>query len=217
VIFILGDLVLGIYLVFWCESLLRNIYWSMVSKLPCAKLCSSSSKAWSWSLTLFFSLSIEWSYRNVNHLLDNASQVPRSKVPPPPSIGVRGDWIVRCVAPNPWNQYVRHVTDDEKSISIYFSKSRLPLIGNFILSGKSPNSVDKRCVDPNSSDSKDQVSRKSISWRLWPVGISFNLSHLGGMRRCSPVGRISRCFQLCSRKPYVLIFLSYVCMPVWYV
>ncbi|ENH71182.1 hemolysin-III family protein [Fusarium oxysporum] len=29
VIFILGDLVLGIYLVFWCESLLRNIYWSM--------------------------------------------------------------------------------------------------------------------------------------------------------------------------------------------
>ena len=31
VIFILGDLVLGIYMVFWCEPLLRNIYWSMVS------------------------------------------------------------------------------------------------------------------------------------------------------------------------------------------
>jgi hypothetical protein len=31
VIFILGDLVLGIYLVFWCEPLPRNIYWSMVS------------------------------------------------------------------------------------------------------------------------------------------------------------------------------------------
>ena len=30
-IFILGDLILGIYLVFWCEPLLRNIYWSMVS------------------------------------------------------------------------------------------------------------------------------------------------------------------------------------------
>ncbi|CZR43859.1 uncharacterized protein FPRO_13666 [Fusarium proliferatum ET1] len=29
VLFVLGDLVLGIYLVFWCERLLRNIYWSM--------------------------------------------------------------------------------------------------------------------------------------------------------------------------------------------
>ena len=31
VVFILGDLVLGIYMVFWCERLPRNIYWSMVS------------------------------------------------------------------------------------------------------------------------------------------------------------------------------------------
>jgi len=31
VIFILGDLVLGTYTVFWCESLPRNIYWSIVS------------------------------------------------------------------------------------------------------------------------------------------------------------------------------------------
>ena len=30
VVFILGDLTLGIYLVFWCEPLARNIYWSMV-------------------------------------------------------------------------------------------------------------------------------------------------------------------------------------------
>ncbi|OWT42544.1 hemolysin-III family protein [Pochonia chlamydosporia 170] len=34
VIFILGDLVLGIYMVFWCEPLPRNIYWSMVSLSP---------------------------------------------------------------------------------------------------------------------------------------------------------------------------------------
>ena len=34
VIFILGDLVLGIYMVFWCEPLPRNIYWSMVSQSP---------------------------------------------------------------------------------------------------------------------------------------------------------------------------------------
>lgn len=31
VIFIMGDLTLGIYLLFWCEPLPRNIYWSMVS------------------------------------------------------------------------------------------------------------------------------------------------------------------------------------------
>ena len=31
VVFILGDLVLGIYMVFWCEPLPRNTYWSMVS------------------------------------------------------------------------------------------------------------------------------------------------------------------------------------------
>ncbi|KAJ6050515.1 hemolysin-III family protein [Penicillium canescens] len=31
VIFILGDLVLGIYMVFWCEPLPRNIHWSLVS------------------------------------------------------------------------------------------------------------------------------------------------------------------------------------------
>jgi adiponectin receptor len=31
VIFILGDLILGIYLVFWCEPLPRKVYWSLVS------------------------------------------------------------------------------------------------------------------------------------------------------------------------------------------
>ena len=41
VIFILGDLVLGIYTVFWCEPLPRNIYWSMVSCSPYAPFCCS--------------------------------------------------------------------------------------------------------------------------------------------------------------------------------
>ncbi|KAJ6117805.1 hemolysin-III family protein [Penicillium sp. IBT 18751x] len=30
VIFILGDLFLGVYMAFWCETLPRNIYWSMI-------------------------------------------------------------------------------------------------------------------------------------------------------------------------------------------
>lgn len=37
VIFILGDLVLGIYMVFWCEPVPRNLYWSMVSQRPFAR------------------------------------------------------------------------------------------------------------------------------------------------------------------------------------
>ncbi|KAJ2981020.1 hypothetical protein NQ176_g2280 [Zarea fungicola] len=31
-IFIVGDIVLGVYLIFWCETTLRNIYWSMGSR-----------------------------------------------------------------------------------------------------------------------------------------------------------------------------------------
>ena len=33
-IFIIGDIVLGVYIIFWCETTLRNIYWSMVSRSP---------------------------------------------------------------------------------------------------------------------------------------------------------------------------------------
>lgn len=30
-IFIIGDIVLGVYIIFWCEASLRNTYWCMVS------------------------------------------------------------------------------------------------------------------------------------------------------------------------------------------
>ncbi|KAJ6064817.1 hemolysin-III family protein [Penicillium canescens] len=103
VIFILGDLVLGIYMVFWCEPLPRNIHWSLVN----------------------------WSFRDVDHLHDNASQVPGPKVSPFPSIDVRGDWLVRCCTLDSWTQCVRHVADDEKSFSLYSGKSRLPSIWDF--------------------------------------------------------------------------------------
>lgn len=47
VVFILGDLVLGIYMTFWCEPLPRNVYWSMVSQALCAQLCFlPSSQTW---------------------------------------------------------------------------------------------------------------------------------------------------------------------------
>jgi adiponectin receptor len=40
-IFIVGDIILGVYLIFWCETTIRNIYWSMVSCPPYARLSCS--------------------------------------------------------------------------------------------------------------------------------------------------------------------------------
>lgn len=59
VVFILGDLVLGIYTVFWCEPLPRNIYWSMVSESPCTQVSMCTSfppliSARQLILTLYF-------------------------------------------------------------------------------------------------------------------------------------------------------------------
>lgn len=42
------------------------------------------------------------------------------------------------------------------------------------------------------------------------MGLPFDLSHPGGMRRCGPVDRVSGCLRLCSRKSYLSISLSYV-------
>ncbi|PQE23300.1 hemolysin-III family protein [Rutstroemia sp. NJR-2017a BBW] len=125
VIFILGDLVLGIYMVFWCEPLPRNIYWSLGSK-----------------------------YRLFRALMFVATGL---------------------------------------SISLPISHTRE--------------------TDPNAYGSEDQVSRKSISWHIRPMGLPFDLSHPGGMRRCGPVDRVSGCLRLCSRKSYLLVSLTYVYMP----
>ncbi|PQK09868.1 hypothetical protein BB8028_0002g01920 [Beauveria bassiana] len=32
-VFIVGDIILGVYIIFWCETTLRNIYWSMIGVL----------------------------------------------------------------------------------------------------------------------------------------------------------------------------------------
>jgi adiponectin receptor len=38
-IYIVGDIILGVYLIFWCETTLRNIYWCIVSCFPHARFC----------------------------------------------------------------------------------------------------------------------------------------------------------------------------------
>lgn len=44
---------------------------------------------------------------------------------------------------------------------------------------------------PNTCGHEDQVSGKQISWQIRPMGIPFNLSHPGGMRRCGSVDGVS--------------------------
>jgi hypothetical protein len=75
---------------------------------------------------------------NIDDLLHNASQVPGPQVSHLPSDDIRGDWLVRGCALNPWTQCVRHAANDEKSSAIYSGKSRLPSIWDFVLCSESP-------------------------------------------------------------------------------
>ena len=168
------------------------------------------SQIWCWSLTIFFPRLIDWSFRDVDHLHDNASQVPGRKVSPLPGIDVRGDWLVRCCALDPWTYCVRHIGDDEKRFSLYSGKSRLPSFWNFVLCSKSYNLVLTKEINHNTCGSEDQVSRKPISWQIRPMGFTFDFSRPGGMRRCGPVDRVPGCLRLCSRKSYLLVSLSYI-------
>lgn len=171
------------------------------------------SQIWCSSLTIFFPRLIDWSFRDVDHLHDNASQVPGRKVSPLPGIDVRGDWPVRYCALSPWTYCVRHVGDDEKSFSLYSGQSSLSSFWNFVLCSKSYDFAPTREINPNTCGSEDQVSRKSISWQIQLMGFTFHFSRSGGMRRCGPVDRVPGCLRLCSRKSYLLVSLSYIYVP----
>ena len=60
-------------------------------------------------------------------------------------------------------------------------------------------------------DSEDEVSRKSISWEIRPMGLPCNLSSPGGMHQCDPVDGLLVCLRLCSRTHHLLVSLHYVC------
>jgi adiponectin receptor len=46
-IFIVGDIILGIHVLFWCETTIRNVYWFMVSQSGVLGLFRSKSGTWS--------------------------------------------------------------------------------------------------------------------------------------------------------------------------
>jgi len=65
----------------------------------------------------------------------------------------------------------------------------------------------------NTRGSEDQVSRKFISGQIRPLGVPFDLSRPGGVRRRGPVDGVSGCLRLCSSKYYLPGSLSCVYMP----
>ncbi|EFW18652.1 hypothetical protein D8B26_005393 [Coccidioides posadasii str. Silveira] len=134
VVFILGDLILGIYMVFWCEPLPRKIYWSMIGVFG--------------ALTIFMTMHSKFQgrkYRLFRALLFVVTGL--SGVAP----------LIHGLNVFGTSQMMR------KSFSLHSGKSRLPAIWDFVLCS--------------------QVSRKSISWQVQPMGLSFHISHPGGMHR----------------------------------
>jgi adiponectin receptor len=67
-IFIVGDIVLGVHILFWCETTIRTVYWCMVSRSPDARLFMFPE--WSSELTKFSSV----------NRLESSGQRPSSRM-----------------------------------------------------------------------------------------------------------------------------------------
>lgn len=67
----------------------------------------------------------------------------------------------------------------------------------------------RRKIDPNTRDSKDEVSRKLVAWKIRHVQLPLIHAHPGGLRRCYPDDRVSGSLRLCLLTYYLLGLLSY--------
>lgn len=67
----------------------------------------------------------------------------------------------------------------------------------------------RRKIDPNTRDSKDEVSRKLVAWKIRHVQLPLIHAHAGCLRRCYPDDRVSGSLRLCLLKYYLLSLLSY--------
>lgn len=66
----------------------------------------------------------------------------------------------------------------------------------------------RRKADPNTRDSKVEVSRKLVAWKIRHVQLSLIHAHPGRLRRCYPNGRVSGSLRLRLLKYYLLGILS---------
>ena len=159
VTFILGDLVLGIYITFWCGNLLRNIYWCMVS-YPSKTLVYFPlfiPALYNSNTISIYSFMIDRNFRVLNYLHDTTSQIPGHQTPHFPSIDICGDWFMWSCALDTRNQVIRPLTDDEESFIIYTCESRLSPIRDCLLRSKSP-----RCAHETGMQLKHVVPRPSF-------------------------------------------------------
>lgn len=80
-----------------------------------------------------------------------------------------------------------------KAFPYTLAKAGCLLSGTSFYAVSLPTAPHKRKIDPNTCVSEDQVSRKSISWQVRPMGLPFDLSHPSGVRRYGPVDRVFVC------------------------
>ncbi|KAF5716584.1 hemolysin-III family [Fusarium globosum] len=110
-----------------------SIVWSIF--MLAAVACLSLSAAYHTFMSHSKSVTLYWAYiwfSGVN-ICSAISTGLWPKVPPLASIDVYGDWVIWASALDSWNSYLRHVSDDGKSVTVYSSKSRMPPIGNSAL------------------------------------------------------------------------------------
>jgi hypothetical protein len=67
----------------------------------------------------------------------------------------------------------------------------------------------RRKIDSNISNSKDEVSRKLVAWKIRHVQLPLIHAHPGGLRCCYPDDRVSGSLRLCLLTYYLLGLLSY--------
>lgn len=102
VLLTLGDFVSGIYMVFWCEPLLREIYWAMVSHIS------------SLIVNRFISTNTDMSdsdIRSPDDVCHGESQVPRSSLAYLSNIMLHWHWHFWYCATCAWYLFVRLDTD----------------------------------------------------------------------------------------------------------
>lgn len=67
----------------------------------------------------------------------------------------------------------------------------------------------RRKFEPNTCDSKDEISRKLVAWKIRYVQLPLIYAYLGGLRRCYPDDRVFGSLRLCLLISYLLGLLSY--------
>jgi hypothetical protein len=67
----------------------------------------------------------------------------------------------------------------------------------------------KKKIDSNTHDSKDEISRKSVAWKVRHVQLPLIHAHPGGLRRYHPDEGVFRSLRLCLLEYCLLGLMNY--------